>query len=80
MSENIAQNMYSSHGIINYPIQLHLVGHFCIMYHDARQHEYQGKKCWCGGNKLQHSNKEICYTVKASSEETIIHNYPVIKG
>ena len=28
MSENIAGNMYSSQGIINYPIQLHLVGYF----------------------------------------------------
>jgi hypothetical protein len=28
MSENIARNMYSSQGIINYPTQLHLVGHF----------------------------------------------------
>jgi hypothetical protein len=27
MSENTAQNMYSSQGIINYPTQLHLVGH-----------------------------------------------------
>jgi hypothetical protein len=28
MSENIARNMYSSQGTINYPTQLHLVGHF----------------------------------------------------
>jgi len=28
MSENIVQNMYSSEGTINYPTQLHLVGHF----------------------------------------------------
>ena len=33
--------MYSSQGIINYPTQLHLVGHFRILYHDARKHEYQ---------------------------------------
>jgi len=36
MSENIARNMYSSQGTINYPTQLHLVGHFCkncIMMH-----------------------------------------------
>jgi len=31
MSENIARNMYSSQGIINYPTQLHLVGHFRIL-------------------------------------------------
>jgi len=31
MSENIARNMYSSQGIINYPAQLHLVGHFRIL-------------------------------------------------
>jgi len=31
MSENIARNMYSSQGIINYPTQLHLVGHFHIL-------------------------------------------------
>ena len=41
MSENVARNMYSSQGIINYPTQLHLVGHFRILYHDARKHEYQ---------------------------------------
>jgi len=41
MSKNIAQNMYSSQGIINYPTQLHLVGHFCILYHDAWKYEYQ---------------------------------------
>ena len=28
MSENIAPNMYSSQGTINYPTQLHLVGYF----------------------------------------------------
>jgi len=41
MSENIARNMWSSQGIINYPTQLHLVGHFPISYHDAWKHEYQ---------------------------------------
>jgi hypothetical protein len=41
MSENIARNMYSSQGIINYPTQLHLLGHFRILYHDARKHECQ---------------------------------------
>ena len=41
MSENIARNMYSSQGIINYPTQSHLVGHFRILYHDARKHEYE---------------------------------------
>jgi hypothetical protein len=30
MSENIGRNMWSSQGIINYPTQLHLVGHFLI--------------------------------------------------
>jgi hypothetical protein len=28
MSENVARNMYSSQGTINYSTQLHLVGHF----------------------------------------------------
>jgi hypothetical protein len=41
MSENIARNMYSSQGIINYPMQLHLVGHFRTLYHDTRKHEHQ---------------------------------------
>jgi len=41
MSENIAQNVFSSQGIINYPTQLHLVGHFRILYHDAQKHECQ---------------------------------------
>ena len=45
MSENIARNMYSSQGIINYPTQLHLVGHFRILCHDARKHEYQDLSC-----------------------------------
>jgi hypothetical protein len=31
ISENIARNMYSSQGIINYPTQLHLAGHFHIL-------------------------------------------------
>jgi len=26
---------------MNYLTQLHLVGHFCILYGDARKHEYQ---------------------------------------
>jgi predicted transcriptional regulator len=41
MSENIAQNMQSSQGIINYLKQLHLDGHFRILYHDAGKCEYQ---------------------------------------
>jgi len=41
MSENIARNMYSSQGTINYPTQLHLVGHFRILNHDAQKHEFQ---------------------------------------
>ena len=41
MSENIVRNRYSSQGIIKYPTQLHLVGHFRILYHDAKKHEYQ---------------------------------------
>ena len=32
MNENIARNMQNSLGIINYPTQLHLVGHFRILY------------------------------------------------
>jgi len=41
MSESIALNMQGSHGTINYPTLLHLVGHFRILYHDARNHDYQ---------------------------------------
>jgi hypothetical protein len=41
MSENIAQNMQSSQGTINYPTQLQLVGRFHKLYHDARNFEYQ---------------------------------------
>jgi hypothetical protein len=33
--------MYSSQGTINYPTLLHPVGHFCVLYLDARNHEYQ---------------------------------------
>jgi hypothetical protein len=29
----MAQNIYSSQGIIHYPTQLHLVGHFRILLH-----------------------------------------------
>jgi hypothetical protein len=29
-----------SQGIMCYPTQLHLVGHFSILYHDARKHVY----------------------------------------
>jgi hypothetical protein len=41
MSESITRNMYSSHGTINYPTLLHLVGHFRILYRNERNHEYQ---------------------------------------
>jgi len=41
MSKNIARNMQSNQGTINYPTQLHLVGHFHKLYHDARNHECQ---------------------------------------
>ena len=41
MSENMARNMQSSQGIKHYPTQLHLVGHFRKLYHDARNHEYE---------------------------------------
>jgi len=41
MSENIPRNMYSSQGMINYPTQLHFVGNFRMLYHDARKREYQ---------------------------------------
>jgi hypothetical protein len=41
MSETIARNMLSSQGTINYPTQLHLVGHFRKFYHDTRYLEYQ---------------------------------------
>ena len=40
----------SSQGIINYPTQLHLVGHCRILCHDTRKHEYQTDalyKCSC---------------------------------
>jgi len=39
MSETNARNMYSSQGTINYPTQLHLVGHFRKLYHNARNLE-----------------------------------------
>jgi hypothetical protein len=41
MRENNARNMQSNQEILNYTTQLHLVGQFCILYHDARKHEYQ---------------------------------------
>jgi hypothetical protein len=41
MSENIDRNMLSSQGILNYPTQLQLVGHFRILYHNTREHNYQ---------------------------------------
>ena len=41
MRENIARNMQGGQGIINYPTPLHLVGHFRIIYLDARNHKYQ---------------------------------------
>ena len=34
--------MWINQEIINYPTELHLVSHFCILYHDALKHEYQG--------------------------------------
>jgi len=47
MSENIARNMQSSQGTINYPTQLRLVGYLRKLYHDARNHECQVKKILC---------------------------------
>jgi len=44
MSEYIARNLYSSQGTINYSTQLHLVGHFRKLYHDARNHECQDRQ------------------------------------
>jgi len=55
MSENIARNIESSQGTINYPTQLHLVSHFRKLYHDARNHEYQGY------NKLDNYKKNNRY-------------------
>jgi len=40
MSENVARNMYSSQGIINFPTELHLVGHFRLLFVSS---VYQGK-------------------------------------
>ena len=53
MGENIARNMYSSQGIINYPTQLNLGGHFRIFCHDARKHEYQCLLCLKCGNSSE---------------------------
>jgi len=38
MSENIGRNMYSCQGTVNYPIQMHLFGHF---------------RKYCSGNRLE---------------------------
>jgi hypothetical protein len=51
MSENIARNMQSSQGIINYPTRLHLVGHIFTLYHNARKHEYQVNAITLKANK-----------------------------
>ena len=39
MSENIARNMWSGQGIISYPTQLQLVGHFRISFAWSPRHE-----------------------------------------
>jgi len=39
MNESIARNMYNNQRIINYPTQLHILGHF--RNHDAWKYEYQ---------------------------------------
>jgi len=41
MSENIARNMYSSQGTINYPAQLHFVDYVRKLNHDARNNKRQ---------------------------------------
>jgi hypothetical protein len=58
--------MWSCQGIINYSTQLHLVGHFRILYYDARKHEYYvciwsvavcGSETWTlGKNKARDVN------------------------
>jgi hypothetical protein len=49
MSENIARNMYRSQGTINYPTQLHLVGHFhkYIMIHGSLNIKFTFKVLKC---------------------------------
>jgi hypothetical protein len=42
MSENIARNMYSSQGIINYPTVLHFVGQFRVLEHMLLANEEAG--------------------------------------
>jgi len=44
MGKNIARNMQSWLGIINWPVQLHLVGYFHNCCHDARIHKCQVHK------------------------------------
>jgi hypothetical protein len=49
MSENIARNMWSSQGTIDYPTLLHLVGQFRILHLDAWNHEYKDTGGITGG-------------------------------
>jgi hypothetical protein len=59
MSENIARNMYSGQGIINYPTQLRLVGHFRILHQDTRKYEYQVPYIKFHGNASSGSRFDI---------------------
>ena len=52
MSKNIARNMYGSRGIINYPTQLHLFGHFRILYSVVSLGKIW---CTCGQHEILHT-------------------------
>jgi len=52
--------MYSSQGTINYPTLVHLVGHFRILYLDARNHACQVNYVWNGGCSVRLVNRANC--------------------
>jgi len=60
--------MYSSQGIINYPTLLHLVGHFRILCHDVRKHEYQVlvHSCCVPEKKFSHGLRNDVTIIKAN--------------
>ena len=74
MSENIARNIYSSQGIINYPTQLHVVGDFRISYDCLPEDEPTRFET---GSRQQKLNINL---EKCAFRWFVLYNYIIVHG
>jgi hypothetical protein len=84
MSGNIARNMYSSQGKINYPTQLRLVGYFRILRHDARKEAFQQNLRKCSnvklyGNKYSENRVACGQTHREVENQTNVKNLEILR-